>query len=135
MSANDSQVGGSHYQSKYQHWDFVHDCLGGLYLEGCLTKYVSRWHKKNGLQDLQKAKHYLTKLKEMAVGDDFCGGVPFKMDDVERFCKDNNLGTKERFIIVRTAAWLNMADLEEIEVMLDELIQNAQDFQARAHHV
>lgn len=62
-TANSRQVGGSHYKSKIEHWDYVlaNDIP---YLEAQIIKYVSRWRKKNGLQDLQKAKHFLEKLIE-----------------------------------------------------------------------
>ena len=61
MSINDNQVGGSHYkESKIQHWDFVWD--NDLdYFQGQITKYVTRWKKKNGLEDLRKAEHFLQK--------------------------------------------------------------------------
>lgn len=64
MSANDKQVGGEHYKGgAIQPWDFItSNDLG--YLEGNVVKYVSRYKKKNGLQDLEKAKHYLEKLIE-----------------------------------------------------------------------
>lgn len=63
MTANDRQVGGSHYQAKHQHWDMVieHDLN---YFEAQITKYVMRCRKKNGLQDLQKAMHFLEKYME-----------------------------------------------------------------------
>lgn len=65
MAANDRQVGGAHYQtpSNLQHWDivFLFD-LG--YFEGQITKYVFRWRKKNGVEDLKKARHFLDKLIE-----------------------------------------------------------------------
>ncbi len=62
MSANSIQIGGTHYSDAgdYQHWDFVID-LQLHYLFGCATKYVCRWRKKNGAEDLMKASHYLTK--------------------------------------------------------------------------
>jgi hypothetical protein len=67
MGANDKQVAGSHYQGEIQTWDYiVSNDLG--YLEGNVIKYVSRYKKKNGKQDLEKAKHYLEKLIE-TVGD------------------------------------------------------------------
>lgn len=67
-SANDRQVGGSHYAtgSGYQHWDAMADMFGAAWFIGCATKYASRHAKKNGLQDLQKADHYLEKLEELA---------------------------------------------------------------------
>ena len=61
--ARDRQVGGTHYDKAIQPWDFiVGNKLG--YLEGNIIKYVSRYKDKNGLQDLQKAQHYLERLIE-----------------------------------------------------------------------
>jgi hypothetical protein len=63
LSANDSQVGGSHYRTDHQTWDFI--VANGLgYLEGNIIKYVVRHRKKHGVQDLKKAMHYLQKLIE-----------------------------------------------------------------------
>lgn len=65
MSADTQQVGGNHYKDKaIQPWDYI--TSNGLgYLEGNVIKYVSRYKDKNGLQDLQKARHYLDKLIEL----------------------------------------------------------------------
>ena len=62
--ANDTQVGGSHYQLPIQPWDYIvaNDIP---YLEGNVIKYVTRWRKKNGVADLHKAQHYLAKLIEL----------------------------------------------------------------------
>jgi len=60
------QVGGDHYQvppGQMQHWDIcVHFKVP--YTIGCATKYLFRWKGKNGLQDLDKAIHYLQKSLE-----------------------------------------------------------------------
>ena len=66
MNANEAQVGGEHYRgTAIQPWDFI--VSNGLgYLEGNVVKYVCRWRKKNGVQDLEKAAHYLAKLIEVA---------------------------------------------------------------------
>jgi hypothetical protein len=32
------------------------------------VKYISRWKNKNGVEDLKKAQHYLSKLIEVANG-------------------------------------------------------------------
>lgn len=61
--ANSRQVGGSHYAKPIQHWDYVVAQELG-YFEGQITKYVSRWRDKNGLEDLKKARHFLDKLIE-----------------------------------------------------------------------
>lgn len=63
-SANDRQVAGTHYQSPIQHWDYV--VANEIpYLEAQVIKYLTRWRKKNGMEDVYKAKHYLDKLIEV----------------------------------------------------------------------
>lgn len=70
MSANDKQVGGDHYRSSLQHWDFV-QFLGLSYMEAQVLRYVSRSRKKNGAQDLEKGIHFLEKMlnPELPFGD------------------------------------------------------------------
>lgn len=64
MSANERQVGGSHYAKPIQHWDFV--VANNIpYLEAQIMKYVFRHREKNGVQDLEKASHFLEKLIEV----------------------------------------------------------------------
>jgi len=64
MSANDKQVAGTHYKSKMQHWDYV--VANDLdYFQAQITKYVTRWKKKNGMDDLRKAQHFLEKYIEV----------------------------------------------------------------------
>jgi hypothetical protein len=64
VPANERQVGGTHYRSEIQHWDYVvaNDIP---YLEAQVIKYLTRWRKKNGLEDVYKAQHYLQKLIEV----------------------------------------------------------------------
>ena len=64
MSANDTQVAGTHYSDQViQVWDYV--TINNIpYLEGNVIRYISRWRAKGGLQDLLKAKHYVEKLIE-----------------------------------------------------------------------
>lgn len=64
--ANERQVDGNHYSQEdgLQHWDYV--VAQNLdYFQGQITKYVTRWKKKNGLKDLQKAQHFLEKYIEV----------------------------------------------------------------------
>lgn len=45
-------------------WDYiVSNELG--YLEGTAIKYLTRWRKKNGVEDLRKAVHFIEKLIEV----------------------------------------------------------------------
>jgi hypothetical protein len=67
-SANHRQVGGSHYKvGGEEHWDRVAR-LGLDYYQAQITKYVERWKKKGGTQDLLKAGHFLEKYIELADG-------------------------------------------------------------------
>ncbi len=66
MNVNEKQVGGSHYKTKTQPWDCVEE-WGLGYLDGTALKYIARWRKKNGIEDLQKAIHFLEKLIEQEI--------------------------------------------------------------------
>ena len=66
--ANDYQVAGNHYrEGKVQHWDFA-AANNFDYFQGQITKYITRWKKKNGLNDLLKARHFLDKYIEIESG-------------------------------------------------------------------
>ena len=66
MTANETQISGLHYKTGYQAWDFTLDALGGCFFLGNANKYITRHAKKNGAEDLKKAKHYLLKYQELA---------------------------------------------------------------------
>lgn len=66
MSANNRQVAGDHYNKDgEQHWDRIYRLYGRGYFIGCATKYLERYHLKNGEQDLEKAIHFIEKLREL----------------------------------------------------------------------
>lgn len=64
MSSFDTQIGGDHYLGTgIQPIEYImSNDLG--FCEGNVVKYVSRYKKKGGLQDLYKAQHYLAMLIE-----------------------------------------------------------------------
>jgi len=64
-SSLEKQVAGNHYKDlPIQPVEYIHaNALG--YFEGNVIKYVTRWRKKNGLADLEKAKHYVELLIEL----------------------------------------------------------------------
>ena len=79
MLANDTQIGGNHYKATDEQlarakccglpkvpepWDFSY-IRGHNNLQTGIIKYVDRYNNKKGLQDLEKAKHYLEKLIEI----------------------------------------------------------------------
>ena len=62
--ATDKQVGGDHYKGfVIQPAEFCH--VNEIpYLEATAIKYLCRWKKKGGVQDLDKAIHFIELLKE-----------------------------------------------------------------------
>lgn len=65
-SANDVQIGGDHYKQfkGMEPWDVITGWNLG-YLDGTALKYIARWKHKNGVQDLEKAVHFLQKAIEV----------------------------------------------------------------------
>lgn len=125
MSADDRQVGGSHYQSSYQHWDMVLR-TGVGYFEGQATKYLAR-HRKSGksFQDLQKAQHYVEKLLESAIW--YTPGASrrnrFGLEqELRRFCETNKITGKERNIFFLLCSWTTEAELVKARDLITELI-------------
>jgi hypothetical protein len=69
MSALDTQVSGQHYKNYIiQPVEFIvkNDIA---FLEANVIKYVCRHRAKNGLEDLEKAEHYIQLAKELYYGN------------------------------------------------------------------
>jgi hypothetical protein len=121
-----AQVGGTHYQSEYQHWDWVED-MGMGYLEGNATKYVSRWRKKNGIEDLKKALTYVEKLlvrwymgrRNRGPGETH-GEV---YEQFHRWCEINEVKDKERDVCYTLAFWYSPGDLRHAHSVITALIK------------
>jgi Protein of unknwon function (DUF3310) len=108
VNANDIQIGGTHYQTDMQHWDWV--LLMGYgyeYFTSAATKYIARHEKKNGVTDLLKAKHYVEKLLE-AVNEGYVTlpgktvwpGMQAARDAITaQFCRANKLNLIEASLI------------------------------------
>ena len=70
MNPLETQVGGDHYKTKaIQPVEYIH--ANGLgFCEGNVIKYVTRWKEKNGIKDLEKARHYLDILIQLEMRND-----------------------------------------------------------------
>lgn len=68
MQKNNTQVGGTHYKKDIQPWDAMEAWMSKEafqgFLQGNAIKYLARWKDKGGVEDLQKAQHYIQKLIE-----------------------------------------------------------------------
>ena len=64
-SALDKQVGGRHYKDfKIQPIEFI-TANKLSFIQGNVIKYICRYDKKNGKEDIDKAIHYCELLKEL----------------------------------------------------------------------
>mgnify|MGYP003630731335 CR=1 FL=1 len=123
MAANDTQVGGTHYQkSDYQHWDWVPDNRIG-YLEGAFTKYLIRWRDKDGIKDLNKARHFLIKLIEKAEGgytnkshmmSSYAIEVSHASASTHIFLESHNLDVNQKMLCIFAAQWHSVDNLHFI---------------------
>ena len=64
-----TQIAGNHYKDMpIQVVEFCH-ANQIPYMEGSAIKYLCRWRKKNGLEDLRKARHYIDLIIEMETNE------------------------------------------------------------------
>ena len=133
LFANDQQIGGTHYRSAYQHWDFVVDNELN-YLQGCGTKYVSRWRKKNGIQDLTKSLHYIAKLIEVETKKRYAFSwwpkrkrPPVNWLLLNHFCISNNLDERESYVIENISFWQTTEDLKRAELTIKSMISEEEN--------
>ncbi len=66
------------------------------YLLGCASKYLTRWRKKNGLEDLEKSRHYYVKAKERQIR---CEVTGLRLSIHHNFFKSNNIPRDESDIM------------------------------------
>lgn len=119
MNANDNQVGGTHYAAGYQHWDFVEN-LKLPYLLAQITRYVTRWKKKNGLEDLRKAQHYVQKERDCLMAR-----KAIYLQAVKEFCGSNNLGEHEKLVFDLVVDYHSghLKCLHNIDVVISQMLE------------
>jgi len=139
---NSHQVGGVHYKTPIEHWDFVVACSLN-YLEGNATKYLTRSHKKSGLQDLQKSLHYVSKLIAVVSWSEsrswWLGWVDPKPElrparqrnSLPRhwveFCEVNDIEPELSQFIGGLCNWSDLGDLRELEEALTRYVNHRFD--------
>lgn len=124
MNPNETQIDGTHYRARIQHWDYVFLVLDNRYLEGNVTKYVVRHKKKNGTKDLEKALHYIDKLI-----DTHRKGHYLPMAQVSRwtfrmeeFIRENDLDTSQALVVDRITMWRGQQDLAYLRELIAQML-------------
>lgn len=141
IDVNKKQVGGKHYnQVNVQHWDLViYNKLP--YLEAQITKYVTRWKKKHGAQDVEKSTHYLEKL-QWALREGILtlptatltsiqspkANPPVQLDE---FARENEIGDIEKTIFYLLLTYTTMDELERVGTLLQHLLGAAKEIEAQ----
>lgn len=126
-TANDRQVGGSHYRSEMQHWDLI-SLYGVGYLEGCATKYVMRWKKKGGVQDIEKSSHYIQKVMDNHRLHGIQAQAEVPRDVLDQFCSLNRLPLLEERIVRLLCSWKNYGDLVDAQAAVKALLAEAIEY-------
>lgn len=110
-SANEIQHGGQHYKgAKIQHWDFIVDNKIG-YLEGCASKYLSRHKMKNGLEDILKAEHYVQKILEKHLQDEYWNTYIGYRAEAVSFCDGADMDHLDTLAFCDLITWKSEDDL------------------------
>lgn len=121
---NAMQIGGTHYQSEYQVWDFT-EKHGLGHLEACIIKYVCRWREKgNCTTDLEKAIHYVDKLIDLHKNK---GRVPkgiAGLGDTQYFCVMQSLNNDEEYAVAVISRWSSCEHLFGCRAAIQRLIED-----------
>lgn len=126
MKASERQVGGSHYRTasgNIGHWDYC-VTVSVPYLEGCASKYLTRWRDKNGVQDLEKAAHYIERRIEALFSyQGILRGVRKHKEHFARFIADNQIPKLEEHLIDEIIHWRFPSQLQQALTELKTFIE------------
>jgi hypothetical protein len=105
------QVGGDHYKGyDYQPLDLIEN-LNLSFAEGCILKYVIRFRKKGGKEDLLKALDYARRelLKQLKVDSEKRGKEvnPLNVAEALSFCAQDCILEEDRDFIFDVANYLH----------------------------
>ena len=121
-TANTTQVGGTHYQNPFQHWDPAHELDLG-YFEGQVSKYITRHRFKKGQEDAEKALHFCKKLIELATNG---GRMPrhrmVSFARMTQYAEANKLLPIEYACINSVCNWQFVEDLNMLQARIERLI-------------
>jgi len=121
MTANERQVGGDHYKTGgTELWDL----FGPEAIIFYATRYLQRWRKKDGVQDLEKALHCVQKLREIAPQIKTISGPLMVADDMfELWLHNSGMNHDEQGIVRRLVIhWRNDVELDYATAGISYLI-------------
>lgn len=117
MSELDHQVGGTHYKDmQYQPFQLI-ERTGVDFFCGNVIKYVSRYKNKNGVEDLQKALHYIKYMDEKGIEQ----RVAYDWEhEVENYCLSNRFSKKVMYAIKFTISGYYDSAIAHVNALIRE---------------
>lgn len=125
---NDKQIGGDHYKkASFQPWDWNRYGVGGL--EWTAIKYITRFKNKDGIQDLEKAKHYIEKTYYEYADHGLINNSRRRPVSEMRtlfgsFAEQNQLNETQRVAVWNILQWHNELSLKLCMQCIDDLIKS-----------
>ena len=120
-SALDAQVGGDHYKKLgIQPIELIRD-INANFFQGNVIKYITRYKYKNGIKDLEKAKHYLELIEELHPDNNNSKIASYEIDRVNEYIVANKIDTNAAKII-RIVSLCGYDEIDKAIELVDNLI-------------
>ena len=122
-SALDEPVGGDHYKKLgVQLVELIRD-INANFFQGNVIKYITRYKDKNGVKDLEKAKHYLELIKELHPNNNSRKITSYEIDSVNEYVYANKIDT-DAAKIIRIVSLCGDDKITKAIELIDNLINN-----------
>lgn len=108
----DIQIAGNHYDFKIQPIEFA-EINKLTFSEGNVVKYILRHKRKNGVEDLKKAKHYLEFVKKF---HDTKVSIRVLKIQAIVFCEENGVGKDEAEVIKNLCLYVETRSLRPLSI-------------------
>lgn len=99
-NALDTQIGGTHYQSSFQPITLI-TAQNLDFAQGNIIKYITRYKRKNGKEDLMKAIHYCDLALENNVSNPNYRGL--SSSALLTYCEANDLTLVYEYVGLQAA--------------------------------
>lgn len=120
-SALDAQVGGDHYKKLgIQPIELIRD-INANFFQGNVIKYITRYKYKNGIKDLEKAKHYLELIEELHPDNNNKKSASYEIDRVNEYIFANKIVT-DAAKIIRIVSLCGYDEIDKAIELIDNLI-------------
>lgn len=120
-SALDVQVGGDYYKKLgVQPIELIRD-INANFFQGNVIKYITRYKDKNGIKDLEKAKHYLELIEELHPDNNNNKIASYEIDRVNEYIVANKIDT-DAAKIIRIVSLCRYAEINKAIELVDNLI-------------